>query len=256
MVAEKTGRSVVVTGGARGIGLAVGRRFARAGDNVLLLDRDPSVESAGADLARETGTTSCGYVCDVTDAPGVDAMFDQIAETYGSVDVLINNAGVLRDNLVHKMSEGDWDTVIGVHLKGAFLCSRAAQRYMVPSRYGKIVNLSSTSSLGNRGQLNYSTAKAGLQGFTRTLSLELGRFNINVNCIAPGFIDTEMTRSAAERQGISTEDYKAMKAEKIAIRRVGVPEDIGNVAYFLANDEASFVNGQVIYVSGGPETRR
>ncbi len=154
------------------------------------------------------------------------------------------------------MSEDDWDTVIGVHLKGAFLCSRAAQRHMVPSRYGKIVNLSSTSSLGNRGQLNYSTAKAGLQGFTRTLSLELGRFNINVNCIAPGFIDTEMTQSAAERQGISPEDYKAMKAEKIAIRRVGVPEDIGNVAHFLANDEASFVNGQIIYVSGGPETRR
>ncbi|MDX2484970.1 MAG: SDR family NAD(P)-dependent oxidoreductase [Pseudodonghicola sp.] len=252
----KTGRSVVVTGGARGIGLAVGRRFAGAGDNVVLLDRDPSVVEAGGDLARETGTKSVGIVCDVTDAASVDAVFDDIAATNGAIDVLINNAGVLRDNLVHKMSEDDWDTVISVHLKGAFLCSRAAQRHMVPKRYGKIVCLSSTSSLGNRGQLNYSTAKAGLQGFTRTLSLELGRFNINVNCIAPGFIDTEMTRSAAERQGISVEDYKAMKAEKIAIRRVGVPEDIGNVAYFLANDEASFVNGQVIYVSGGPETRR
>lgn len=253
---KETGRTVVVTGGARGIGLAIGQRFARGGDNVILLDRDPVVQSAGAGLADESGTRSLGLICDVTDSASVSAAFEQIVETHGSVDVLINNAGVLRDNLIHKMTEDDWDTVIGVHLKGAYLCSRAAQRHMVPMRYGKIVNLSSTSSLGNRGQLNYSTAKAGLQGFTRSLALELGRFNINVNCIAPGFIDTEMTRSSAERQGISPEDYKAMKAEKIAIGRVGQPEDIGNVAYFLANDEASFVNGQIIYVSGGPETRR
>ena len=256
MASGNSGRTIVVTGGARGIGLAIGQRFARAGENVVLLDREESVVTAGADLAKESGTQSRGIVCDVTDAKGVNATFDEIASQYGAIDVLINNAGVLRDNLVHKLSEDDWDTVMGVHLKGAFLCSQAAQRHMVPKRYGKIVNLSSTSSLGNRGQLNYSTAKAGLQGFTRTLALELGRFNINVNCIAPGFIDTEMTRSAAERQGISPDDYKVMKAEKIAIGRVGKPEDIGNVSFFLANDEASFVNGQIIYVSGGPETRR
>ena len=256
MASESSGRIVVVTGGGRGIGLAIGQRFARARESVILLDLDESVVSAGETLAKETDTRSCGIVCDVTDAASVDATFDGLAAKYGSIDVLINNAGVLRDNLIHKMSEADWDTVMGVHLKGAFLCARAAQRHMVPNRYGKMVNLSSTSSLGNRGQLNYSTAKAGLQGFTRTLALELGRFNINVNCIAPGFIDTEMTRSAAERQGISPEEYKAMKAEKIAIGRVGKPEDIGNVSYFLANDEASFVNGQIIYVSGGPETRR
>jgi len=256
VASENSGRTIVVTGGARGIGFAAGQRFARAGDNVVLLDREELVVKAGADLAKESGTQSCGMVCDVTDTKGVSTTFDDIASQYGSVDVLINNAGVLRDNLVHKLSEEDWDIVMGVHLKGAFLCSQAAQRHMVPKRYGKIVNLSSTSSLGNRGQLNYSTAKAGLQGFTRTLALELGRFNINVNCIAPGFIDTEMTRSTAERQGISPDDYKAMKAEKIAIGRVGKPEDIGNVAFFLANDEASFVNGQIIYVSGGPETRR
>ncbi|MEB8386481.1 3-oxoacyl-ACP reductase FabG [Rhodobacteraceae bacterium KMM 6894] len=256
MASESSARTVVVTGGGRGIGLAIGQRFARAGDNVVLLDLDDAVVAAGAALAKDSGTRSCGIVCDVTDAASVDATFDDLAAKYGAIDVLINNAGVLRDNLIHKMSDLDWDTVMRVHLKGAFLCARAAQRHMVPKRYGKIVNLSSTSSLGNRGQLNYSTAKAGLQGFTRTLALELGRFNINVNCIAPGFIDTEMTRSAAERQGISPEDYKVMKAEKIAIGRVGKPEDIGNVAYFLANDEASFVNGQIIYVSGGPETRR
>lgn len=257
MVAEaRTGRTAVVTGGGRGIGLAIGRRFAQNADSVVLIDLDPGVAEAGKALADETGAAVKGIKCDVTDGAAVKDSFAAVAEEFGSVDVLINNAGVLRDNLIHKMSEDDWDTVMGVHLKGAYLCAKAAQTYMVPKRYGKIVNLSSTSSLGNRGQLNYSTAKAGLQGFTRTLALDLGKFSINVNCIAPGFIDTEMTRSTAERQGIDPEDYKKMKAEKIAIGRVGVPEDVANVANFLASDEASFVNGQIIYVSGGPETRR
>lgn len=256
MIDAKTGRTAVVTGGGRGIGLAIGRRFAQNGDAVVLLDLDPGVAEAAKKIAEETGVTVKGLTCDVTDGAQVKETFAAIADEFGSVDILINNAGVLRDNLIHKMSEDDWDTVMGVHLKGAYLCAKAAQTYMVPKRYGKIVNLSSTSSLGNRGQLNYSTAKAGLQGFTRTLALDLGKFSINVNCIAPGFIDTEMTRSTAERQGISPDDYKKMKAEKIAIGRVGVPEDVANVANFLASDEASFVNGQIIYVSGGPETRR
>ena len=256
MAEARTGRTAVVTGGGRGIGLAIGRRFAQNGDSVVLIDLDPGVAEAGKALADETGAAVKGIKCDVTDGVAVKDSFAAVAEEFGSVDVLINNAGVLRDNLIHKMSEDDWDTVMGVHLKGAYLCAKAAQTYMVPKRYGKIVNLSSTSSLGNRGQLNYSTAKAGLQGFTRTLALDLGKFSINVNCIAPGFIDTEMTRSTAERQGIDPEDYKKMKAEKIAIGRVGVPEDVANVANFLASDEASFVNGQIIYVSGGPETRR
>ena len=256
MIDAKTGRTAVVTGGGRGIGLAICRRFAQNGDAVVLLDLDPGVAEAAKKIAEETGVTVKGLTCDVTDGAQVKETFAAIADEFGSVDILINNAGVLRDNLIHKMSEDDWDTVMGVHLKGAYLCAKAAQTYMVPKRYGKIVNLSSTSSLGNRGQLNYSTAKAGLQGFTRTLALDLGKFSINVNCIAPGFIDTEMTRSTAERQGISPDDYKKMKAEKIAIGRVGVPEDVANVANFLASDEASFVNGQIIYVSGGPETRR
>ena len=256
MAEARTGRTVVVTGGGRGIGLAIGRRFAQNGDSVVLIDLDPGVAEAGKAMAGDTGVAVKGVTCDVTDGAAVKDTFAAVAEEFGSVDVLINNAGVLRDNLIHKMSEDDWDTVMGVHLKGAYLCAKAAQTYMVPKRYGKIVNLSSTSSLGNRGQLNYSTAKAGLQGFTRTLALDLGKFSINVNCIAPGFIDTEMTRSTAERQGIDPEDYKKMKAEKIAIGRVGVPEDVANVANFLASDEASFVNGQIIYVSGGPETRR
>lgn len=256
MAEARTGRTVVVTGGGRGIGLAIGRRFAQNGDNVVLIDLDPGVTDAGSAMSEETGAKVKGVKCDVTDGAQVKEAFAAIADEFGSVDVLINNAGVLRDNLIHKMSEDDWDTVMGVHLKGAYLCAKAAQTYMVPKKYGKIVNLSSTSSLGNRGQLNYSTAKAGLQGFTRTLALDLGKFSINVNCIAPGFIDTEMTRSTAERQGIDPEDYKKMKAEKIAIGRVGVPEDVANVANFLASDEASFVNGQIIYVSGGPETRR
>ena len=154
------------------------------------------------------------------------------------------------------MSDDDWDSVIDIHLKGTFLCSRAAQRGMVSRKYGRIVNVSSTAALGNRGQVNYSAAKAGLQGFTRTLALELGGFGITVNAVAPGFIDTEMTRKSAERLGLDPERYKAERAKAIPAGRVGVPRDVANVVCFLASDEASFVNGQIVYVSGGPETKR
>ncbi|HEV7235642.1 MAG TPA: SDR family oxidoreductase, partial [Ktedonobacteraceae bacterium] len=171
---------------------------------------------------------------------------------FGRLDILVNNAGVLRDNLLFKMSESDWDTVMGVHLKGAFLCSRAAQKYMVEQKYGRIVSLSSTSALGNRGQSNYSTAKAGLQGLTRTLAIELGPFGITANAVAPGFIDTEMTRSTARRQGLNPDDIIAQASKTIPVRRVGQPRDIANVICFLCSDEASFVNGQIIYVAGGP----
>lgn len=250
-------RVAVVTGGARGIGRAICETFARGGAKVAICDiDDEAAHRSAGEIAAATGSTCQAYACSVADPGEVEATFKRIAGDLGGLDLLVNNAGVTRDNLIHKMSDDDWEMVMTVHLRGAFACSRAAQRVMVKNNYGRIVNVSSTSALGNRGQLNYSTAKAGLQGFTRTLALELGRFNINVNCVAPGFIDTEMTRTTARRLGRDPEEYKAERAKGIAVQRVGQPQDVANVVAFLCSDEAGFVSGQVVYVSGGPETRR
>lgn len=250
-------RRALITGAARGIGRATAARFAEDGGSVAVIDLDlAAAQEAAKAIASEFKTVAVGFACDVTKKDQVEETVADAATKLGGIDILVNNAGVTRDNLVHKMDDDDWDMVMAVHLRGAFLCTRAAQRYMVAQKYGKIVNLSSTSALGNRGQLNYSTAKAGLQGFTRSLALELGRFNINVNAVAPGFIDTEMTQQTARRLGHDPEEYRQMRAKNIAIGRVGVPRDVANLIAFLCSDEASFVNGQVIYASGGPETRR
>ncbi|MBN8916875.1 MAG: 3-oxoacyl-ACP reductase FabG [Rhizobiales bacterium] len=252
-----SGRRVVVTGSARGIGRATAERFAEDGAALAVVDLDAAAAAATADeIAQAHGTQALGIACDVSVRESVEAMAEEVAQRFGGIDVLVNNAGVTRDNLIHKMEDEEWDLVMGVHLRGAFLCTRAAQRHMVRQNYGKICNISSTSALGNRGQVNYSTAKAGLQGFTRSLALELGRFNINVNAVAPGFIDTEMTQLTARRLGHEPEVYRQMRAKTIAIGRVGVPRDVANLVCFLCSDEAGFVNGQVVYASGGPETRR
>ena len=190
--------------------------------------------------------------CDVTDADSVHAMVATTVEKYGTVDILVNNAGITRDNLLFKMSEQDWDAVLGVHLRGAFLMSRAVQKYQVEQNWGRIVNLSSTSALGNRGQVNYSAAKAGMQGLTKTLAIELGKFGVTVNAIAPGFIVTDMTAATAARMGISFEDMQAQAAAAIPVNRVGQPEDIAHAVSYLASDGAGFVSGQVLYVAGGP----
>ena len=175
-----------------------------------------------------------------------------MGEELGPVGVLVNNAGVTRDNLLFKMSVDDWDTVAGIHLRGSFLCARAAQAPMVEARWGKIVNLSSTSALGNRGQANYSAAKAGMQGLTKALAIELGPFNINVNAVAPGFVETAMTRQTAERIGIDYEQMKRSAVERTPLRRTGRPEDIANVVAVLCSEDTSYVTGQVVYVAGGP----
>ncbi len=211
--------------------------------------RGPLRETVGA--ITEAGGTAIALGCDVSQADQVEAGFTRVAEALGRVDILVNNAGITRDNLLFKMSEEDWDAVINTHLKGSFLCSRAAQKYMVQQRYGKIVSLSSTSALGNRGQANYSAVKAGLQGLTKTLAIELGPFNINVNAVAPGFIDTEMTRATARRMGVDPDAAIAHASQEIPLRRVGQPEDVANVIAFLVSDDASFVSGQVIYINGG-----
>jgi 3-oxoacyl-[acyl-carrier protein] reductase len=252
-----TGRVALVTGAARGIGAETAAMFAEGGANVVICDLDATAASGAAQRIGEAHRVkTLGIACDVSDAGQVRAMFDRAVAELGAVDILVNNAGVTRDNLIHKMSDADWDLLMGVHLRGAFLCARAAQAVMVPRKYGRIVNVSSTSALGNRGQLNYSTAKAGLQGFTRTLALELGRFGVTVNAVAPGFIDTEMTQQTARRLGFEPEAYKAERAKNIAVGRAGTPRDVANVIGFFSSDDAAFVNGQIIYVSGGPETRR
>ena len=246
------GRVAFVTGAGRGIGAATALRMGEEGARVALADLDTEgCEQVAAELSK-IGSEGLVLSCNVADSALVQDAVDKTAGHFGRLDILVNNAGVLRDNLLFKMSEDDWDTVMNVHLKGAFLCARAAQKPMVDQKYGKIVFLSSTSALGNRGQTNYSTAKAGLQGMARTLAIELGPFNINVNAVAPGFVETRMTRATAERMGVDFEAFKVGAASQIPLGRIGQPEDIASVIAFLSNDESSFVSGQTIYVRGGP----
>ncbi|MGZ3676207.1 MAG: SDR family oxidoreductase [Ktedonobacterales bacterium] len=246
------GRVALVTGAARGIGAATALRLARDGARVALADLDQQGCEQVAAQIREAGSEALALSCDVSDATAVQQTVDQTVERFGQLDILVNNAGIIRDNLLFKMSDDDWDRVINVHLRGAFLCARAAQKVMVPRKYGRIVSLSSTSALGNRGQVNYSAAKAGLQGLTRTLAIELGQFGITSNAVAPGFIDTDMTRATAERMGITPEQFQTAVSQQIPLRRVGKPEEVANVIAFLASEDASYVSGQVIYVAGGP----
>lgn len=240
-------RVALVTGGGRGIGAATAQLLAREGARVAVSDMDlaPAQEVAGP-------IQGLAIACDVTDGKQVDAMVERTIKELGRLDILVACAGITRDNLLFKMTDDDWDAVIDTHLKGTFLCARAAQKPMVAQKYGKMVFLSSTSALGNRGQANYSAAKAGLQGMARTLAIELGPFNVNVNTVAPGFVETRMTRATAERMGIDYEAYRMGAASQIPLRRVGQPEDIASVITFLCSDESGFVSGQTIYARGGP----
>jgi 3-oxoacyl-[acyl-carrier protein] reductase len=249
------GRVAIVTGAARGIGAGIAKRFAEEGAAVAVIDLDEDQAQATAQaLAKESGSNAptIGVGCDVADSASVEAAVARVIEELGGVHILVNNAGITRDNLLFKLSEDDWDSVMNVHLKGAFLMSKAVQKTFVDQKYGKILGLSSVSANGNRGQANYSAAKAGIQGFTRTLAIELGPFNINVNTVAPGFVETRMTMATAERMGVDYETFKMGAASQIPLRRVGQPEDIANVIAFLCSDAAGFVSGQNIYVRGGP----
>jgi len=245
-------RVAIVTGGARGIGAAVARRLASDGLAVAVIDLKESDCAATVDAITAAGGRAFAAGADVSDTEQVAAAVESIATDFGPPVVLVNNAGVIRDNLLFKMTDGDWDTVMGVHLRGAFLMSRAVQKHMVDAKFGRIINLSSSSALGNRGQANYSAAKAGLQGFTKTLAIELGPFGVTANAIAPGFIATDMTAATAARIGVSFEDFQKGVASQVPVRRVGQPEDVAHVASFLVSEGAGFVSGQVIYVAGGP----
>ncbi|GAA1498705.1 3-oxoacyl-ACP reductase FabG [Paeniglutamicibacter kerguelensis] len=246
-------RTAIVTGAGRGIGAEIARRLASDGFNVAAIDLDQKGLDALTSDLRAQGHSAIGIVADISDEEAVDAAVARTADELGAPVVVVNNAGIIRDNMLFKMSVSDWDLVMNVHLRGSFLVSRAAQKHMVEAKWGRIVNLSSTSALGNRGQANYSAAKAGLQGFTKTLALELGQFGVTANAIAPGFIETEMTASTAERMGITFEDFTAKAAAAIPVRRTGKPTDIANAVSFFASENAGFVSGQVLYVAGGPK---
>jgi 3-oxoacyl-[acyl-carrier protein] reductase len=244
-------RVALVTGGAQGIGEAIAQRLAADGAKVGVLDLQLEAAQAVAETIKAKGGHAVGLGADVSKRDQVQAAVDQLVGEFGGLHILVNNAGVLRDNLLFKMSDDDWTMVMEVHLRGAFLCSQIAQKHMVADKYGRIVCMSSTSALGNRGQANYSTAKAGLQGLTKTLAIELGPFGVTANAIAPGFIETAMTKATAERIGTTIEQMRESAAATLPVRRGGVPADIANTVAFLVGEEAGYVTGQVIYVDGG-----
>ncbi|RYB95154.1 glucose 1-dehydrogenase [Nocardioides oleivorans] len=245
-------RVAVITGAARGIGFGIAQRFASEGASIAILDLDEAAaQEAAGRLDLTDGASAVGIGCDVVDSAASEAAVQRVVDELGGIHVLVNNAGITRDNLLFKMTEDDWDLVMGVHLKGVFNMTKAAQSRFVEQKYGKILNLSSVSALGNRGQANYSAAKMGIQGLTRTLGIELGPYGITANAIAPGFIVTEMTDATARRLKMEPEELQRLNAEATPVRRVGQPEDIAAAAAFLCSDDASFITGQTLYVDGG-----
>jgi 3-oxoacyl-[acyl-carrier protein] reductase len=245
-------RTALVTGSARGIGAEVARRLAGDGYQVAVLDLDEKSCAATVSDIEAAGGTAAGFGVDVTDEASVEATVVAVAERLGPPVVVVNNAGVTRDNLLFNMSVVDWDSVMAVHLRGSFLVSRATHGHMREAGFGRIVNLSSMSAVGNRGQANYAAAKAGLQGFTKTLAIELGRYGVTVNAVAPGFVATDMTAATAERLGMTFEEFKSASAAQIPVGRVGEPEDVADAVSFFASPRAGYVSGQVLYVAGGP----
>ncbi|MCM3653334.1 SDR family NAD(P)-dependent oxidoreductase [Metabacillus litoralis] len=244
------GRIAIVTGGAQGIGAATVKAFSIDRAKVAIFDQNQAKMEELIQEIRAQGGECLAFQCDITKRDEVEQSVQEVVRHFGKVDILVNNAGVTRDNLLFKMTDEDFDTVINTHLKGSFICSREVQKYMVKQGNGKIVMLSSRSALGKRGQTNYAAAKAGIQGMTKTMAIELGTFGINVNAVAPGFIETQMTKDIAERTGIPYEKIKQDAIQSQAIKRVGKPEEVANLITFLSSNESDYITGQVIYVAG------
>ena len=245
-------RIAIVTGAARGIGAATAIRLAADGMAVAVLDLNEADCAATVKEIENAGGKALAVGADVSKTDQVNAAVERIAAELGPPTVLVNNAGITRDANLFKMTDEQWDAVINVNLRGAFLMARAAQKYMTEQKWGRIVNLSSSSALGNRAQGNYSASKAGLEGFTKTLAKELGKFGITVNAIAPHFIATDMTAALATNLKMSFEDLVATFSKQIPVGRVGQPADVAYAISFLVSDGASFVSGQVLDVAGGP----
>lgn len=247
-----TSRVAIVTGAARGIGASIAERLAGDGHAIAVIDLDEAACAATVERITAAGGRAIAVGANVADEQAVAAAVERVVAELGAPTVLINNAGVIRDNLLFKMTTDDWDTVMNVHLRGSFLMARAVQAHMTAAGWGRIVNLSSTSALGNRGQANYAAAKAGMQGFTKTLAIELGKFGVTVNAIAPGFIETDMIAQTAERMGVTLEEFLVGAAKQIPVARTGVPADIAHAASFFVSEGAGYTSGQVLYVAGGP----
>ncbi|WP_026910807.1 3-oxoacyl-ACP reductase FabG [Patulibacter minatonensis] len=251
MSARFAERVALVTGAAGGIGAAVARRLTSEGATVVLLDRELDAAKAVAAPLVDAGGSAWAVQADVSSRDDVERAISEVIDHHGRIDVLVNNAGITRDDLLFRLSEDDWDAVIDVNLKSVFLCTQAVQRHMVKAKSGAVVSLSSRSALGNRGQSNYAAAKAGIKGLTATMALELGPFGIRVNAVAPGYIATDMTRATARRQGLDPAELEASTAERTPLRRVGQPEDVASVIAFLASDDARHVTGQTLAIDGG-----
>ncbi len=231
-------------------GIAI--RLASDGMAVAVLDLDEADCARTVKEIENAGGRALAVGCDVSKTDQVSAAVERVAAELGEPTVLVNNAGITRDALLFKMTDEEWDSVINVNLRGMFLMTRAAQKYMSEQKWGRIVNISSSSGLGNRGQVNYSASKAGSEGFTKTLAKELGKFGITANAVAPHFIATDMTSAMADKLKMSFEDLVETYKKQIPVARVGQPADVAHTVSYLVSEGASFVSGQVIYVAGGP----